>query len=98
MNALDYSHRIEGLYRRIYPSLPFDADSIRMRPQECLEDGLGILCALGIIQDDDVSNMLEQYSFGPYTLSEYIDVCGTSSINDWDNNLQSISNHHLKDN
>lgn len=96
MNDLEYSHKIEWLYRRIFPNLQFDADSIRLHPQECLEDGLSILYALGIIQTDDISRMTKEYSFGPCTLREYIDTHGTSSIDEYIRNLQCLINDHLK--
>lgn len=96
MNDLEYSLKIESLYRRIWPNLQFDADSIRLHPQECLEDGLNILYALGIIQKNDISRMAEEYSFGTHTLHEYIDIHGTSSIDTYIDNLQGLINDHLK--
>lgn len=96
MNDLEYSLKIESLYRRIWPNLRFDADSVRLRPQECLEDGLNILYALGVIQKDDISRMTEEYSFGSDTLREYIDTHGTSSIDAYIDNLQGLINNHLK--
>lgn len=66
-----YAIQMEKVFKKIYPSIPLDADSFDIRPREALEDGLGYLYADGLIQKEDISDFMETYDFGDENLSAF---------------------------
>ncbi len=70
MTPLQLSLNIEAAFKKFPYTLPFDRDSIEIRPAESIQEGLSWLEAFGAISKDEMLEHLPNFDWGNARLSE----------------------------
>lgn len=73
--VLQLSLKLEAAFKLFSCDMPFDRDTICIKPTEAVEAGLRWLYADGIINEQDFSMMREEYSWGTMTLEDAVTNC-----------------------